>query len=229
MSASAYIDVIIPAFDHEAVIAALIAAVPRPLVRDILVVDNGSRDATARFAKQSGARVIHETRLGYGYACLAGMANLPADCDIVVFLPVFGCDPADITALVKPIVEDRADLVVAARTAEPRAVPASQKLANAIASRWLRTRFNLPATDLGPLRAIRRGALDQLHMEDTQHGWNLEMQIKAAQHHLRYAEVPATFHPRHTPARTSVRGAIRDGAKLLGQLARHERKKPPRR
>ena len=228
MSASAYIDVIIPAFDHEAVIAALIAGIPRPLVRQVLVVDNGSRDATARFAKQSGARVIHETRVGYGYACLAGMANLSADCDIVVFLPVFGCDPADITALAKPIVEDRADLVVAARTGEPRAVPPSQKLANAIASRWLRTRFDLPATDVGPLRAIRRGALDQLHMEDTQHGWNLEMQIKTAQHHLRYAEVPATYHPQHTRVRASVRGAIRDGAKMLGQLARSDRRRPRR-
>jgi glycosyltransferase involved in cell wall biosynthesis len=70
----------------------LLHAVARPPIRDLIVVDNASRDATARFAKQCGARVIDESRVGYGYACLAGVAALRDDCDVVLFLPVEGSD-----------------------------------------------------------------------------------------------------------------------------------------
>lgn len=218
------VDLIVPAFDDEGAISALLADVPRPPVREILVVDNGSRDATARFARHAGARIVHETRVGYGYACLAGVASLAADCDIVVFLPVTGGDPGDIPALIAPILDDRADLVVASRSGDRR-VPTQQRMGNAIASRWLRARFGVTTTDLGPLRAIRRGALDALHLEDTQHGWDFEMQIKAAQHGLRYAEIAATSRAFPPPSRGTVRGALRTGANVLGLIARHDRKK----
>ncbi|MEE8218579.1 MAG: glycosyltransferase, partial [Vicinamibacteria bacterium] len=67
------ISVIIPAVDEEEAIGLVIAEIP-PLVHEVIVVDNGSRDRTADVARAAGARVVSEPRRGYGRACLAGIA-----------------------------------------------------------------------------------------------------------------------------------------------------------
>jgi hypothetical protein len=51
-------------------------------------------------------------------------------------------------------------------------------------------------TDMGPFRAIRRTSLEQLHMSEMTYGWNLEMQIKAAQQGLRILEIPVDYRKR---------------------------------
>ncbi|MYG82437.1 MAG: glycosyltransferase, partial [Candidatus Dadabacteria bacterium] len=65
--------VIIPALNEERSIGKVIGDIPRDLVTEIVVVDNGSTDSTARVASGSGATVIDEERKGYGWACLAGI------------------------------------------------------------------------------------------------------------------------------------------------------------
>lgn len=143
------IDGTIPALDEVASIGAVVRAVPRPPVRDIYVVDNVSRDGTAEAARLAGARVISEPRGGYGSACLAGIRALPADTAIILFLDGDSSDdPTHLPRLVEPIATGRADFVVRSRTegtAEPGALTAQQRVGNAIAARWLRARFGLPA------------------------------------------------------------------------------------
>jgi len=219
------IDVIIPALNEEQAIAGVVRGIPRPLVRQVYVVDNGSADATAKVAREAGAIVVTEPRRGYGSACLAGIAALPADTEIVVFLDADGSDePAEMHELVRAIVEDRADLVIGSRAlgaVERGALTPQQQVGNAIASGWLRARFGLPATDLGPFRAIRRSSLDALGMVDTNYGWTVEMQIKAARKQLRYAEVPAAYKRRIGESKVSgtVRGVLGASYKILGLLA----------
>src|SRR5260221_4464487 len=65
--------VIIPAVDEEEAIGLVLAEIP-PVAREVIVVDNGSRDRTAEVARAGGARVVHEPRRGYGQACMAGIA-----------------------------------------------------------------------------------------------------------------------------------------------------------
>src|SRR4029079_16388311 len=97
-------------------------------------------------------------------ACLAGIMALPADTDIVVFVDADGSDePDELRALVQPIEAGEADLVIGSRAlgvVEAGALTPQQRIGNAIAATWLRARFGLPATDLGPFRAIRRSSLD---------------------------------------------------------------------
>jgi len=70
---------------------------------DIVVVDNGSRDATPTVARKHGARVVSEPLRGYGQACLAGIAALSSDTDTVVFLDADGSnDPEDLVRLLAP-------------------------------------------------------------------------------------------------------------------------------
>ncbi len=219
------VDVVIPALDEERVVGHVVRAIPRPPVRGVYVVDNGSRDATARVAREAGAIVISEPRRGYGSACLAGIAALPEDTDIVVFLDADGSDePGELEAIIRPIVEDRADLVIGSRAlgaVERGALTPQQRIGNAIAATWLRTRFGQPATDLGPFRAIRRSSLAQLGMVDTDYGWTIEMQIKAARDGLRYAEVPAAYKARVGTSKVSgtLRGVLGASYKILGLLA----------
>ena len=62
----AKIDVVIPAFNEEASLPLVLADVPRPPVRRVVVCDNNSTDRTARVAADGGAVVVRESRPGYG-------------------------------------------------------------------------------------------------------------------------------------------------------------------
>jgi glycosyltransferase involved in cell wall biosynthesis len=74
------VTVVIPALNEEEPIGAVVRAVPRGIVDEVLVVDNGSTDATAERARAAGARVVLEPSRGYGRACRAGIAAVAADC-----------------------------------------------------------------------------------------------------------------------------------------------------
>ncbi|MEZ4270078.1 MAG: glycosyltransferase family 2 protein [Myxococcota bacterium] len=227
-----HVDVIIPALDEAAAIGQVVQAIPCPPVRDIIVVDNGSRDATAQTAAAAGARVINEPRRGYGSACLAGIATLQPDVDIVVFLDADGSDdPTQLPNLLSPIERGDAQLVVGSRTLginEPGALTMQQRIGNAIASAWLRRRFHLQATDLGPFRAIRADSLRALKMVDRGYGWTVEMQIKAARLGLDYAEIPATYRKRLGRSKVSgtLRGVLGATYKILGLLAYYDLAQP---
>ncbi|MFQ5664955.1 MAG: glycosyltransferase family 2 protein [Candidatus Binatia bacterium] len=222
------VDVIIPALNEVRSVADVVHAVRRPPVRSVFVVDNGSTDGTGEAARRAGAQVVVEPRRGYGSACLAGIRQLPADTDVVVFIDADGSDePALLPVLLRPIADGQADFVVGARGArgvERGALTRPQRVGNALASRWLRARFGLPATDLGPFRAIRRSALDAIGMSDRDYGWTVEMQIKAARAHLRYQEVPVPYRRRVGVSKISgtMRGTIGAALKIVTLLARYD-------
>jgi glycosyltransferase involved in cell wall biosynthesis len=210
------VDVIIPARDEEDTIAAVVEAIPAGLVRRVVVADNGSRDATAARAEAAGARVVHEPSPGYGAACLAALASLPEDGDVVAFLVADGSDdPAELARVLEPLRAGRADLVVGSRflgVIEPGAMPPFQRVGNAVATGGLTLRYGRRVTDLGPFRAIRRDALRALAMRDRTWGWTMEMQIKAARAGLRVEEVPVSWRNRRG-------GAPKIGGTLKGSLA----------
>ena len=83
------IDVIIQAYNEQDAIAKVIQALPKNILREIIVVNNNSSDATTENAKAAGATVLTETRQGYGFACLKGIAYLTGKAippDIVLFI-----------------------------------------------------------------------------------------------------------------------------------------------
>jgi glycosyltransferase involved in cell wall biosynthesis len=223
------VDVIIPALDEQEAIGQVVVGVLRqPRVRSVIVVDNGSTDRTAEVAREAGATVVREPARGYGAACLAGMAALPGDAEVVVFVDGDASDdPDDLPELIAPIMQGRADLVVGSRAlgrAERGALTWPQRVGNRIASTWLRRRFGMRATDLGPFRAIRASALAQLGMRDRGYGWTVEMQIRAARGGLRYAEVSVSYRRRIGQSKISgtVRGVVGASTKILGMLAYYD-------
>lgn len=218
--------VILPARNEAAALPAVFAEIPRALVHDIIVVDNGSTDDTAAVARRLGARVVREPVPGYGRACLAGLRALPPAADTVVFLDAdHSDDPGDLPALLAPLVDGRADLVIGARTrdaAARRALTPQQRIGNALACWLIARRWGVCFTDLGPFRAIQRTALERLGVQDRGFGWTVEMQVKAVQHGLRVVEVPVRYRPRIGRSKISgtLRGAVLAGTTILWTIAR---------
>jgi glycosyltransferase involved in cell wall biosynthesis len=218
---------IIPALNEEASIGATLYEIPRELFQTILVVDNGSRDGTMEAAKAAGARVIREPRRGYGAACLAGIAALPREIDVIVFMDADGSDvPSEARRLLMPIAAGEADLVLGSREmgeSESGALEPHQRLGNRLAVSLVALLLGRRFTDIGPFRAIRRSSLEALQMRDRDYGWTIEMQIKAVRRKLRILEVPVSYRRRRA-GRSKVSGnlwgSVAAGCKILWTVAR---------
>ncbi len=217
----AAISLVIPVLNEEATIASVVAAVPRGTIGEIIVVDGGSGDATVERARGAGARVLVEPRSGYGAACRAGLGALGTDCAIVVFMDGDGSDdPDEIPRLIEPIRASEADFVIGSRARGKRergSMSAHQLLIGHLVGLATKLLYGFRYTDMGPLRAIRREALEKLGMREMTYGWNLEMQMRAARAGLRILEIPVRHRVRaggSSKVAGSVRGTLKAGARL---------------
>jgi glycosyltransferase involved in cell wall biosynthesis len=221
------VDVVIPARNEEQGVAQVVAAVPPRAVRSVIVVDNGSIDATARRAEDAGAIVVREPRAGYGAACLRGIAHLaalPRHPDMVVFMAGSGCDdPADIPRLLQPLRENLFDLVVGSRVLGQAPLNSGQKAGNFVAVSLIRAIYGHRYTDVSPFRAIRYPALIALGLRDPGYGFLVEMQVKALKTGLRIAECPVSYRPagRRVGKLDTLRGTVEASAHALFQIFRH--------
>lgn len=205
------ITVIIPALNEAGNIQRLVTEVLATVPVQVVVVDNGSTDATAIEAHSAGAQVVREPRRGYGYACAAGVAAAQT-ADILVFLDGDGSFlPAELPRLLAPMLAGEADLVLGSRARghiAPGAMPPHQRFGNWLVSRLMNRLYGLAVTDLGPYRAIRRSLLLGLAMQEMTYGWPTEMMVKAARQQARIVEVPVSFHSRRA-GRSKVSGTVR--------------------
>jgi hypothetical protein len=131
----------------------------------------------------------------------------------------------EMTALVGPILEGRADFVVGSRVLgqrEPGALAPHARWGNWLATRMLHLLYGYRFTDLGPFRAIRYQTLLALDMRDRDYGWTAEMQAKAARSGVRAVEVPVSYHRRigRSKITGTVKGTVLAGYKILTTILR---------
>ena len=193
------VSVIIPALNEAESIGQVVRSMPWDRIAECVVVDNGSTDATGAVAREAGARVITSAR-GYGAACRAGSRAAAASSTILVYLDGDGSDAIEeLPRLLDPILRDEVDFTIGSRirgNREPGSMLASQVFAAHLVGLLLRLFQGVRYTDMGAFRAIRRSSFAVLDMQELTYGWNLEMQIKAAQHGLRILEVPVSYRKR---------------------------------
>ena len=193
--------IVIPALNEADVIAEVVRSVPRTVVDEVIVVDNGSTDATAQEAKEAGAIVVSQPTRGYGRACRAGItAAAKAGANIVAFIDGDGSDcPEFINELIRPIQENRFDFVIGSRMRGQRergSLNAQQIFAARLAGWLICARYGVNFTDMSPFRAIRAELLHSLPMREETYGWNLEMQMLVAQKQARILEIPVNHRKR---------------------------------
>jgi glycosyltransferase involved in cell wall biosynthesis len=219
--------VIIPAYNEEQSIAKVINAIPKELVKTVVVANNNSKDNTKTQAEMAGAVVVDEPRPGYGYACLKGIDFLSSRVnaeDIIVFLDGdFSDYPEEIPDIINPILQNEADLVIGSRALgikEKNAMTIPQEFGNWLATKLIRLFYGVKFTDLGPFRAITWLNLQQINMQDKTYGWTVEMQIKAAKQGLRCIEVPVKYRKRIGVSKVSgtVKGVILAGYKIIWMI-----------
>ena len=224
MTARPIIDVIIPAFNEEEAVGLVVRDIPKELVRHIVVVNNASSDRTSEEAIKAGAIVVDQPLRGYGNACLKGIEKVATHHpppDIVVFIDADHSDRSQqMKEVVAPIVMNNADFVIGSRALGDReegSMMPQQVFGNWLATRLLKLFYGVRYTDLGPFRAIRWQALQNMHMQDRTFGWTVEMQLKAAKQNLRIIEVPVDYRKRIGFSKISgtVKGSVLAGYKII--------------
>lgn len=223
------IDVVIPAYNEEASLPLVLADLPWAQIRRVAVADNNSTDRTAEVARDGGAHVVPAPRQGYGSACLAALDYLRANDppDIVVFVDADHSDhPDELPAVVAPIVDGRADVVIGSRVRGVRergALLPQARAGNLVACTLIRVLYGFRYTDLGPFRAITWTGLERLRMSDPDFGWTAEMQVKALRRGLRVTEVPVRYRKRIGVSKITgtLKGTILAGYKILWTVFRH--------
>ena len=190
--------IIIPAWNEARSIAAVVESCRRLAPGfDVLVVDDGSSDATARLAAGAGAHVVsHPFNIRYGAALQTGYLYAHrAGYEVVVQLDADGQhDPADVAALAAPILDGRADLVVGTRFH-----PASRyemPFLRRVGGSWFRLLVRtLAGVELGDptsgLQALHRDVLELYSTEVFPLDYpDADVLVLAARSGFRIAEVP---------------------------------------
>jgi glycosyltransferase involved in cell wall biosynthesis len=225
----AIIKVIIPAYNEEKAIAHVIAAIPSS-VFEIIVISNNSTDNTIAVAKNAGATVLIEKKMGYGYACLKGLeyiSNQEIKPDIVVFIDGdFSDFPEELTQLVTPIIDENIDFVIGSRTAtlrEKGSMTPQQIFGNWLACFLMKLFFKAKFTDLGPFRAIKYETLLALQMQDKTYGWTVEMQLKILKQNFSYVEIPVRYKNRIGISKVSgtIKGTVMAGIKIISWIFKY--------
>ena len=216
--------VIIPAYNEENSIGKVVRAIPSEIVSEIIVVNNTSTDDTEKNAREAGATVLTESRKGYGFACLKGIAyarSLTPLPDIVAFIDGDYSDyPEELPKVVQPILEQDFDLVIGSRALgerEKKSMTPQQVFGNWLATQLMKLFYGFKFTDLGPFRAMKFDKLIALNMKDQTYGWTVEMQLKAIKMKMKCTEVPVSYRQRIGKSKVSgtVKGTIGAGYKIL--------------
>jgi glycosyltransferase involved in cell wall biosynthesis len=183
---------LVPAYNAAATVGGVVSGL-RPHVSEVLVVDDGSSDATAAAASRAGARVLRlGSNVGKGGALRAGLADLLATpATHVAFVDADGQhDPADLPALLEAAAAGE-EFVIGSRMAVPEQIPGYRYRTNEIGSRIL-TRMTGHDVEDGQsgYRVVSTRVLRLLRLTARGYSIETEMLLKAAPLVRRFRHVP---------------------------------------
>jgi glycosyltransferase involved in cell wall biosynthesis len=186
---------------------------------DVYVIDNNSTDATARVAREAGAAVIEEKQPGKGYAMRKAFRVIEAD----VYVMVDGDDtyPADrIGALIRPVMDDSADIVVGSRLSRGSrsGFRLRNRLGNMFFRRAVNTLFKAELTDiLSGYRVMNRSFVKRMQILARGFEIETEMTIMALNRGFRIMEIPIELRHRPEDSESKI-SVVGDGLKIFGEI-----------
>ena len=182
----------IPAYNEAGYIGSVVLQT-RQYVNEVLVVDDGSSDNTARVAELAGATVIrHPENKGYGAAIQSILAEVKKrNPDVFILLDADAQhNPNEIPALIKPILEGF-DLVIGSREAQKDKTPRYRRIGQKVLlhSARLASKTNVSDSECG-FRAFSKKAISELELKEKGMAISEETIVRAAEKNLRITEVP---------------------------------------
>jgi len=205
------LSVVVPAFNEEGSLERVVRAVKRVAAdiaaeHEVLIVDDGSRDATPRIAARlaselEGVRVIrHPFNLGFGAGQKSGFGH--ARHEYVTLVPADGqFDVEELRRYLGPMAE--ADVVVGFRGR--RKDPLRRRVNTRIFRLIMRLLFGVRLHDINWVKLFRKSILDGIEIEFKGIGVDAEVIVKAKQKGCRFAEVEVSYLPRTTGRSTGDR------------------------
>jgi glycosyltransferase involved in cell wall biosynthesis len=212
--------IIMPAY-HEAARIGRTLETLLSLYPNVIVIDDGSRDATKQVAHEAGAWVLrHEVNSGQGAALQTGLEfALRQGADYLVTFDADGQhDPADIAQLLAPLQRGEADVALGSRfLGQTVNMPFTRKLILKAGVLFTRIVSQIKVTDAhNGLRAFTRQAASQIQLLQDRMAHASEILDQIRHHRLRYVEVPVTI--RYT-AETLAKGqGSMQAVKIAGEL-----------
>ena len=210
--------IVMPAYNEERSIDRVLDALKREGWRNIIVVDDGSRDRTAEIARSKGALVVsHGQNMGLGAALRTGLnkaRELGADC-AVTFDADGQHDPGAVRALVQAL--NNADLVIGVR--RHLGIPIHKRVGN-FSLNLITYLFSGVLTDSqSGSRAFSKRALELIRIRSNRYEVSSEIIIQAKKRELRLREVPVKcFYTKYSKARgTTITSGFRIFLALLKQ------------
>jgi glycosyltransferase involved in cell wall biosynthesis len=203
--------VMIPAYNEENSIGAVIREIPRKIPGvdsvQVLVINDGSTDGTVEEAKRSGADKIfsHKRNMGLGMTFKHGLEEaLRMGADLIVNTDADGqYNGLEIAALIEPIMENRADIVIGDRQIDQLDhMPPQKKIGNKIATWVTRRVTGLPIRDAQTgFRAFSKEASLRMSLIDAGYTYTQETLIEAAHKGLKVEQIPIEFRKREGHSR----------------------------
>ena len=186
---------IIPAYNEEKALADVIGKTLEH-VDEVIVVDDGSSDKTSEVAIEAGARVIrHSVNLGKGEALKSGFKAIGDDSIIITIDGDGQHDPSEIPDLIRPIIEDGADLVNGSRymNGPEENTPAYRRVGQKVLDIATNISAGTKVTDSqSGFRAFSPQSKNFFRFKDTGFGIESEMLVDASEAGLKIVEVPIT-------------------------------------
>jgi glycosyltransferase involved in cell wall biosynthesis len=230
MHGSKTVTVVFPAYNEEPYIRSAIDDFFVPdVVDEVVVVDNNSRDRTAQIASETRARVVRETRQGYGFALRRGLQE--AIGDIVILAEPDG------TFLGRDVLKllayaDDFDMVCGTRTTrelmwEQANMGWGLRVGNWIVAKMIQLLYGGPSlSDCGcTLRLTHRHAIERIRDDLTVGGSHFlpEMVILALKRRLKVIEIPVNYRGRVGESKItgSLSGTLRTGFNMIALIVRY--------
>ena len=184
----------IPAYNEEKNIGKIITSLKK-ITNSIIVCDDGSSDMTSKIATELGATVIkHEKNKGYGAAINSIFKKCNEEgVDVLVTFDADGQHRiGDLEKILKPIVEDEADIVIGSRFLDDESdVPNYRKLGIKVITQVTNASIKQKLTDSqSGFRAYSKHVLEKLNLTDKGMGISTEILIKSSNHGFKIAEIP---------------------------------------
>ncbi len=211
---------LLPAYNEEQSIGNVLKQVNEYPSSKVIVVDNNSDDKTAEIANKHGAIVLKENKQGKGHAIKKGFKHIRSN--FVVMLDADNTyDPQDAKKLLKPLMEDKADVVLGSRILGKRekgSISPFNLFGNYLLSFFASILFSNVSDVCTGYWAFKKNVIDQFLLEGiNSDGFDLEVEMfsKISKNNFRFSEIPILYKKRSDSPKLH---SINDGTKILKRM-----------